>query len=154
MILPLPRTGPSRRCRLQLMTKIRLSSFSRPAERDRAQDLRLVHLAVAQEGPDLAVLGVGEAAAVQVLEEARLVDRHQRAQAHRHGRELPEVRHQPRVRIGRQALAVDLLAEVEQLLLGQPALEEGARVDAGRAVALDVDQVAAVARRSARARSA
>jgi len=31
MILPLPRTGPSRRCRLQLMTKTRLSSFSRPA---------------------------------------------------------------------------------------------------------------------------
>ncbi|CFN66256.1 Uncharacterised protein [Bordetella pertussis] len=31
MILPLPRTGPSRRCRLQLMTKIRLSSFSRAA---------------------------------------------------------------------------------------------------------------------------
>ena len=26
-----PRTGPSRRCRLQLMTKTRLSSFSRPA---------------------------------------------------------------------------------------------------------------------------
>ena len=31
MILPLPRTGPSSRCRLQLMTKIRLSSFSREA---------------------------------------------------------------------------------------------------------------------------
>ena len=31
MILPLPRTGPSRRCRLQLTTKIRLSSFSREA---------------------------------------------------------------------------------------------------------------------------
>jgi hypothetical protein len=31
MIFPLPRTGPSRRCRLQLMTKTRLSSFSRPA---------------------------------------------------------------------------------------------------------------------------
>ena len=30
MILPLPRTGPSSRCRLQLMTKIRLSSFSLP----------------------------------------------------------------------------------------------------------------------------
>ncbi len=29
MILPLPRTGPSRRCRLQLTTKTRLSSFSR-----------------------------------------------------------------------------------------------------------------------------
>ena len=31
MIWPLPRTGPSSRCRLQLMTKIRLSSFSRAA---------------------------------------------------------------------------------------------------------------------------
>ena len=31
MIWPLPRTGPSSRCRLQLMTKIRLSSFSRDA---------------------------------------------------------------------------------------------------------------------------
>ena len=31
MILPLPRTGPSSRCRLQLTTKIRLSSRSREA---------------------------------------------------------------------------------------------------------------------------
>ena len=31
MILPLPRTGPSSRCRLQLITKMRLSSFSRLA---------------------------------------------------------------------------------------------------------------------------
>ncbi len=31
MILPLPRTGPSSRCRLQLITNMRLSSFSRAA---------------------------------------------------------------------------------------------------------------------------
>ena len=31
MILPLPRTGPSSRCRLQLMTNVRLSSSSRAA---------------------------------------------------------------------------------------------------------------------------
>ena len=31
MTLPLPRTGPSRRCRLQFTTKIRLSSPSRAA---------------------------------------------------------------------------------------------------------------------------
>ena len=103
MILPLPRTGPSRRCRLQLMTKIRLSRRSRPAMRDRAQRLRLVHLAVAHEGPDLAPGGLGQAAALQVLHEAGLVDRHQRAEAHRDRRELPEVRHQPRVRVGRAA---------------------------------------------------
>ena len=60
MILPLPRTGPSRRCRLQLMTKIRLSSFSRDAERDGAERFRLVHLTVTEKGPDLATLGVDE----------------------------------------------------------------------------------------------
>jgi hypothetical protein len=53
MILPLPRTGPSSRCRLQLTTKIRLSSFSRAGQRDGAQRLRLVGLAVAQEAQTL-----------------------------------------------------------------------------------------------------
>ena len=118
-----------------------------PAQRDRTQALGLVALAVAEEGPDLAVGGIGEAAALQVLEEARLVDRHQRAEAHRDGRELPVVRHQPGMRVGAEPLAVDLLAELEQPLLGEPALDEAAGVDAGRAVALDVDQVAAMARR-------
>ena len=114
------------------------------AERDGAQALRLVHLAVAHEGPDLAVGGVGHAPVVQVLQEAGLIDRHQRPQAHRDGRELPEVRHQPGMRIGRQPVAIDFLAEVEQLLLGQPAFQEGPGVDAGGAMALDVDQIAAV----------
>ena len=111
---------------------------------DRAQRFRLVHLAIAAEGPDLAVVGLGDAACVQVFQEARLVDRHVRAQAHRHGRELPEVRHQFRMRVRGQALAVDFLAEVQHLLFRQAAFEEGARVDAGRGVALDVQQVAAV----------
>ena len=111
---------------------------------DGAERLGLVHLAVAAEHPDLAVLGVGDAARVQVLEEARLVDRHQRPEAHRDGRELPELGHQLRMRVARDALAVDLLAEVQQLLLGQAAFEEGARVHAGRGMALDVEQVAAV----------
>ena len=111
---------------------------------DRAHRFGLVHLAVAAEAPDLAALGLGEAAILQVLHEARLVDRHQRAEAHRHRRELPEVRHQPRMRIGRDALAVDLLAEVVHLLVGEAAEHEGARVDAGRRVALDEHEVAAV----------
>src|SRR5690606_1157798 len=40
--------------------------------------------------------------------------------------------------------AVDFAAEVQQLLFGDAAFEVGARVDAGRGVALDVQQVAAV----------
>ena len=79
MILPLPRTGPSSRCRLQLTTNTRLSSFSRTGMVSAPMRLGLVHLAVAEERPDLAVGGLREAAVLQVADEARLVDRHHRA---------------------------------------------------------------------------
>ncbi len=46
--------------------------------------------------------------------------------------------------IGGQTLSADLLAEVHQLIVAQPALEIRAGVDAGRAMALEIDQVAAV----------
>ena len=114
------------------------------AERDRTQALGLVALAVAQERPDLAVGRVRQPAAVQIFEESRLVDRHQRPEAHRHGRELPVVRHQPRVGIGTKSAAVDLLAEPQEPLLAEPPFQEAPRIDPGRAVPLDVDQVAAV----------
>jgi hypothetical protein len=114
-------------------------------EPDDPERLRLVHLAVAEEGPDVLVGGVLDAAVVQVAVEPRLVDRVHRAEAHRDGGELPEVRHEPRVRVGGQPATgvADLLAEAVELLLGQPALEEGTRVDAGGGVALEVDLVAA-----------
>ncbi|MNQ49354.1 hypothetical protein D3C85_632640 [compost metagenome] len=48
------------------------------------------------------------------------------------------------MRIGRQALAVYFLAEVVHLLFADPAFHVGAGVDAGRGVALEEDQVAAV----------
>ena len=81
---------------------------------DRAERLRLAHLAVAEERPDVLLRGVLDAAVVQVAVEARLVDRVDRGQAHRDRRELPEVRHQPGVRVRREAVAravLDLLAE-------------------------------------------
>ena len=71
-------------------------------ELEQAARLGLVHLAVAEEGPHVLLAGVLDAAVVQVLVELRLVDGVHRADAHRHRRELPEVRHQPRVRVGRQ----------------------------------------------------
>jgi hypothetical protein len=113
-------------------------------EADGAHRFDFVHFAVAAEHPDLAVLGVGDAAGMQVFEKARLVDGHQWAEAHRHRGKLPELGHQLRMRIARQALAVDFLAEVEQLLFGQAAFKVGAGVDAGGDVALDVEAVAAV----------
>ena len=111
---------------------------------DGAQRLHLVHFAVATKHPDLAVFGVGDAAGVQVLEEARLVDRHQRAQAHRHGGELPELGHQLGMGVAGQTLAVHLLAEVQQLFFSQAPLQVGAGIDARGYMALDVDAVAAV----------
>jgi hypothetical protein len=75
------------------------------ARRDpqRPERLRLVHLAVAKEAPHPTVRGVGDAPRREVAVEAGLVDGIHRPQPHADGRELPEVGHQPRVRIRRQA---------------------------------------------------
>src|SRR3990167_4018740 len=111
---------------------------------DGAEGFRLVALAVAEEAPDFLLAGRDVATVFQVFHEACLVDRLDRTQAHGHGGELPEVRHQPGVRIGRQALAIDFLAEVVELLFADPPFHEGAGVDARRGMALEEDQVAAV----------
>ena len=78
---------------------------------------------------------------MQIPHEARLVDRHQRAQAHRDGRELPEVGHQPGMRVGGQAVTVHLLAEVMQLLLADAPLEVGTCVDPGCRMPLEEHQI-------------
>jgi hypothetical protein len=62
MILPLPRTGPSRRCRLQLITKVRLSNASSAATCSQTAAFRLIHLAVAEERPHVLLGGVLDAA--------------------------------------------------------------------------------------------
>ena len=112
-------------------------------QRDAGDRLGLVHLAVAEVGPDALRGRVPDAAVVQVAVEPGLVDGGQRAEAHRDRRELPEVRHEPGVRVRAQALAAGLAPVVVEVRLGQAPLEEGAGVDAGRRVALEEDLVAA-----------
>ena len=145
MILPLPRTGPSRRCRFALMTKVRLSRLLVRRDLQLTAALDLVHLAVAEERPDVLVARILDAAVREVLVELRLVDRVDRAETHRDGRELPELGHEARVRVGGEAAAGVrlLLAEAVELVGAQPALEERAGVGAGGGVALDEDLVAA-----------
>ena len=58
------------------------------------------------------------------------------------------------MRIGRKPLAAHLLPELDELVLGQSALEKSAGVDARRAVALKIDEVAAVRFVGRRARNA
>jgi hypothetical protein len=82
----------------------------------------------------------------EVAHEARVVDAADRPQSHGAGGELPEIRHQPGVRVAAQAPGAsgrggDLLPVVGQVSLGQPALQKGAGIDAGRAVRLKEHEV-------------
>ncbi len=72
-------------------------------QRQGAERLGLVALAVAEEAPHPALRGVGDPPVVQVPVEVGLVDGVERPEPHRHGRELPEVGHQPGVGVRRQA---------------------------------------------------
>ena len=120
-----------------------VEAFAR-GQPDRAHAFHFVHLAIAAEHPDLAVRGVGNAACMQVLEKTCLINRHQRPQAHRDGRKLPELGHQFGMRVTGQTFAIHLLAEVEQLLFAQAPFHEGPRVNTRRHVPLYVDAVAAM----------
>ena len=107
--------------------------------------LGFVGLAVAEERPHLGVRALLETAIFQVAHEARLIDRHDRAETHRDRGELPEVGHQPRMRIGREPAArFQFAAEILQLLGREPSLEERTCVDSGRRVSLEVNDVAVV----------
>src|SRR6266704_4370663 len=70
----------------------------------RAHRLGLVHFTIAEKCPYLAVGGRHDAAMLEIAHETRLKNRRHRAQPHRYRGKLPEVRHQPGMRIGRQSI--------------------------------------------------
>ena len=120
------------------------------SQRECAHALGLVHLAIAEHAPDFATLAVLQMAVREVAHEARVVDGADRADAHRAGGELPEVRHQPRVRVaGKTARALggrgDLLAVVQHVGLAQTAFEKRPCVHAGCAVGLEEHEIALAA---------
>ncbi len=113
----------------------------------RGDGFGFVHFAVAEDAPDLAVGAGHERTVLEVAHEARLVDRVDGADAHRTRGELPEVRHQPRMRVRRQAAQAvrgggDFLPEMRQVRFAEEALQIGAGIDTGGRVRLHVDQVA------------
>ena len=145
IIFPLPRTGPSRRWRLQFTTQMRLLSCSRAA-RVSAPKLSGSSHSPSPKRPTPCYRQRLEAAVFEVAVEASLIDRQDWPQAHRHGWELPKVRHQPRVRIGGEATAfLQFAAEVFELVFVEAAFDEGAGVHAGGSVPLEVYLVAGMA---------
>ena len=83
---------------------------------------------------------------LQIADEARLIDRTDRPDAHRARGKLPEVGHQPRVRIAREtactgARCTQLTSIVLKITRIEPALKKSARIDARGGMRLHVDQV-------------
>ena len=112
-------------------------------QRDRAQSFRLVRFAVSEKRPDFRVRAGLEAAIFQIAIEPRLINGHERAEAHGHRGKFPELRHQPRMRVRRQSAALPkFAAEVFQLFHGQAAFEKRARINAGRSMSLEINRVA------------
>ncbi|MDT4834330.1 hypothetical protein FQZ97_679650 [compost metagenome] len=116
-------------------------------QRQRGDGFGFVHFAVAEDAPDLAVAAGHERTVFQIAHEARLVDGVDGADAHRTRGELPEIRHQPRVRIGGQPAQAagrggDFLPEMRQLVFAEEAFQVGPGVHARRRMRLHVDQVA------------
>ena len=94
---------------LQLMMKVRLSRRSRAARVSAPTDSGSSISPSPNTPQTRRSAVVGEAAILEVAQETRLIDRADRPDAHRAGRKLPEIRHQPGMRVGAQAAAADLL---------------------------------------------
>src|SRR5581483_1190374 len=95
------------------------------------------------ERPDLRVRLRLESAIFQVPHEAGLINRHQGTKTHRDGRKLPEVFHQPRVRVRRQAASgFQFAPEVLEMRLVDAAFEIRTGIDARRRMTLKEDDVA------------
>src|SRR5665213_1541370 len=73
------------------------------AEADGSEGLDFIGLAVAYKGPDFTGRLLAEAAVFEVAHEARLINRIERANAHRDGGELPEILHEPGVGVAGKA---------------------------------------------------
>ena len=114
---------------------------------DGAERFGFVALAITEERPHATARRVVDLAVEQVAVVAGLIERRQRAKAHRHGGELPEVRHETRVRVRAEAAtaASEFAAEVVEIVFAQAAFEKGAGIHPGCSVALEVHVVTWVA---------
>src|SRR5262249_15857267 len=112
-------------------------------ECERAERLGFVGFAIADKGPDLWLVTLVQGACAKVTVEAGMVDGEQGTPAHGDGRELAEIGHEVRVRVGAQAAAFgQFLAKVVQVLFIESAFEKSARIDSRSGVALDINEVA------------
>src|SRR5882724_790495 len=112
-------------------------------EGDRAERFGLIHLTVTQKRPDPAARRSLEPAVLEIFNETCVINRLDRAQAHRNRRKFPEIGHQPRVRVRRKPSArIQLAAKILELLFWNAAFQISTSVDAGSGVSLKINDVA------------
>ena len=111
-------------------------------KRNRSKCFGLVGFAVAKETPDLCCARIVDLAVEEVLAESCLVNRIERTESHRDRWKLPELGHEPRVRVTRKSSAADFSAELRHFFFAQSAFEIGARINAGSCVTLQVNVIA------------
>src|SRR4029077_6944805 len=105
-----------------------------------------LHVAVAADSQSASTSAKEYLPIGEIAHEPRVIDRADRADAHRPRRKLPEVRHEIGGRIAAQAARAvrrsgELLSIVQEVVLVQTALQECARVDARRAVRLEEHEI-------------
>ncbi len=106
MILPLPRNRTIEPLEVAVDDPSQVVELLASGEADGPERFRLVAFTVAEEWPTRGRCPVcAKVAVAEVAVIAGVVNRHDRAEAHAHRRILPEVRHQPRVRVTRNAAA-------------------------------------------------
>src|ERR1700722_13540046 len=93
----------------------------------------LILFSIAEERPYFSIRRRQDAAIFHVLHKTRLINGVDWTKSHRNGRKLPERRHQPGMRIGREAgFCTKLVTKIKQVLFRKAAFEVCACVDSRR----------------------
>ena len=114
-------------------------------QRQSTQGFWLIAFAVTKISPDAGLGRIQQSAMLHVPQEASVINRTDRTESHRHGWELPERRHQPRMRIaGKTNAGWQFTSEVHQLIFADATFQKRARIHPGRCMPLEVNHVAGV----------
>ena len=128
--------------------KDKIVEFFSGGQTDSAERFRFVGLAIAEKGPDFGVRYGLEAAIFEISVESRLVDGHQGTESHGNRGEFPECGHEPGMRIrSKTAVRLQFTPKIFKLIRGETPLQKRARINSGRCVALEINDVAFELRR-------
>ncbi len=127
---PVAAYGTVQSLEIAVYDKNQIVQFFAGSQRNSAQCFGLVGFAVAEKRPDFLPGRFAQTTIFKIMNKAGMINCGDRAEAHGDGRELPEVGHQPRMRIGRKPGGiVQFVTKVTKLINGQTAFQKGACIN-------------------------